>query len=72
MGIGVVIRVQVAVCGMRCIDLKKHTLKSLGSHFSYNEIFKIEKKMSGCDRYSRSFEKVEYEKTYTRKENGNF
>ena len=44
MGIEVVIRAQVAVCGMRCIDLKRDTLKLLGSHFSYNEIFKVEKK----------------------------
>ena len=72
MGIGVVIRVQVAVCGMRCIDLKKDTLKVLGNHFSYNEIFKVEKKIVRLLQISRSFEKMEYEKTYTRRENGNF
>ena len=29
--------VQVAVSGMRCIDLNNDTLKLLGTHFSYNE-----------------------------------
>ena len=36
-GIGVLKGVQVAVCGMRCVDLKNDTLKILGTHFSYNE-----------------------------------
>ena len=35
--------VQVAVCGMRCIDLNVDTLKILGTHFSYNEKLKEEK-----------------------------
>ena len=35
--------VQVAVCGMRCIDLNIDTLKILGTHFSYNEKLKEEK-----------------------------
>ena len=36
-------RVQVAVCGLRCIDINKDTLKILGTHFSYNEKLKEEK-----------------------------
>ena len=36
-GIRVMKGVQVAVCGMRCVDLKNDTLKILGIHFSYNE-----------------------------------
>ena len=33
----------MAVCGMRCVDLKNDTLKILGTHFSYNEKLKEEK-----------------------------
>ena len=42
-GIGILKEVQVAVCGMRCIDLSIDTLKILGTHFSYNEKLKEEK-----------------------------
>ena len=42
-GIGVLKEVQVAVCGMRCIDLNVDMLKILGTHFSYNEKLKEEK-----------------------------
>ena len=42
-GIGVLKRVQVVVCGMRCVDLKTDTLKILGTHFFYNEKLKDEK-----------------------------
>ena len=42
-GIGVLKGVQVAVCGMRCIDLNVDTLKILGTHFSYNKKLKDEK-----------------------------
>ena len=42
-GIGVLIGVQVEVCGMRCIDLNVDTLKILGTHFTYNEKLKEEK-----------------------------
>ena len=35
--------VQVAVCGIRCIDLNVDTLKMLGTYFSYNEKLKEEK-----------------------------
>ena len=43
MGIGVLKRVQVSVCGMRCIDLNIDTLKILGTQFSYNKKLKEEK-----------------------------
>ena len=42
---GVLKVVQVAVCGVRCIDLNNNTLKILGTHFSYNEKLKEEKKI---------------------------
>ena len=43
MGIGALKGVQVAVCGLRCVDLNNDTLKILGTHFSYNEKLKEEK-----------------------------
>ena len=42
-GIGVLKGFQVAVSGMRCVDLKNDTLKILGTHFSYNEKLKEER-----------------------------
>ena len=42
-GIGVLKGVQLAVCGMRYIDLNIDTLKTLGNHFSYNEKLEEEK-----------------------------
>ena len=42
-GIGVLKGVQVAVCGMRYIDLNIDTLEILGTHFSYNKKLKEEK-----------------------------
>ena len=44
-GIRVLKGVQVAVCGMRFIDLNSDTLKILGTHFSYNKKLKEEKKI---------------------------
>ena len=44
-GIEVLKGVQVAVCGMHCIDLNIDTLKTLGTHFFYNEKLKEEKKI---------------------------
>ena len=41
-GIGLLEGVQVAVGGMRFVDLKNETLKILGTHFSYNEKLKEE------------------------------
>ena len=43
-GIGELKGVQVAVCGLRCVDLNNDTLKILGTHLSYNEKLKEEKK----------------------------
>lgn len=36
-GIEALKEVQVASCGLRCIDLNNDTLKILSTHFSYNE-----------------------------------
>ena len=33
----------MAVCGIRCVDLKNDTLKILGTHFSYSEKLKKER-----------------------------
>ena len=43
MGIVVLKGVQVALCGMRCLDLTIDTLQILGTHFTYNEKLKEEK-----------------------------
>ena len=43
-GIGARKGVQVAICGLHCIDLYIDTLKILRTHFSYNEKLKEEKK----------------------------
>ena len=43
MGIGVLKGGQVAVCGMRCLDLNIDTVKVLCTHFSDNEKLKEEK-----------------------------
>ena len=42
-GIGVLIGIKVAVCGIQCVDLVSDTIKILGTHFSYNEKLKLEK-----------------------------
>ena len=42
-GIGVLKGVQVAVCGVKYINLKIDTIKTLGIHFSYNELIAREK-----------------------------
>ena len=36
-GIGVLNGVQVALCGMKCVNLNNETVKILGVHFSYNK-----------------------------------
>ena len=41
-GIGVLKGVQVALCGMRCIDLVSNTVKILGLYYSYNEKLEIQ------------------------------
>ena len=61
--------VQVAVCGMRCIDLNNDTLKILGTRFSYNEKLTEEKLLHDCNRYSKNIKNIENEKPYTRREN---
>ena len=43
-GIGVLKGVNVAVCGIQCIDLILDSIKILGTHFSYNEKLKEERK----------------------------
>ena len=47
-GIGVLKRVQMVVCCMRCIELNTDTLKILGTHFSYNEKLIEEKNLKIC------------------------
>ena len=42
-GIGVLKSVKVAVCGMKCVDLCKDTIKITGVHFSYNKTKQGEK-----------------------------
>ena len=42
-GIGILKRVQVAVCAMKYINLKIDTMKILGIHFSNNELIVREK-----------------------------
>ena len=41
-GIGALKGVQVAVCGMRCIDICNEAIKILGTYFSYNSRIKEE------------------------------
>ena len=61
--IGVLKGVQVAVCGMRCIDLNIDTLKILGTHFSYNEKLKEEKNFYNIETdIQRVFRNMENEK----------
>ena len=42
-GIGVLNGVQMAFCGMKCIDLNNKTVKILDVHFSYNKNFEQDK-----------------------------
>ena len=57
----------MAVCGLICINLNNYTLKILDTHFSYNE--NLIKEKNKTNRYSTSYEKMENEKPYTRREN---
>ena len=41
-GIGALKGMQVALCGMRCIDLVSNTVKILGIYYSYNEKLEIQ------------------------------
>ena len=56
--------VQVAVCGMKYIDLKIDTIKILETHFSYSELIAREKKIKGYIKYTRSLKIVENETAY--------
>ena len=42
-GIGVLKGVQVALCGMKCVNLNNETVKILSVHFSYNKNLKQDK-----------------------------
>ena len=42
-GIGSLKGVEVAVCGIKCVNLKVNTIKILGIHFSYNNKLIMEK-----------------------------
>ena len=45
MGIGVLNGVQVALCGMKYVNLNNETVKILGVHFSYNKNLEQDKKI---------------------------
>ena len=47
MVIGVLNGVQVALCGMKCVNLNNKTVKILGVHFSYNKNLEQDKNLSG-------------------------
>ena len=65
MGIRVLKGDQVAVCGVRCIDLSNVTIKILGIHFPYNEKLK-EQKNYNCNRYLTSIKIMENERPYNK------
>ena len=44
-GIGALKGVQVALCGMRCIDLMFNIVKILGIYYSYNEKLEIQENL---------------------------
>ena len=44
--IGVLNGVQVALCGMKCVNLNNETVKILGVHFSYNKNLEQDKNFS--------------------------
>ena len=46
-GIGVLKGVQVALCGMRCIDLVSNIVKILGIYYSYNDKLEIQENFKG-------------------------
>ena len=41
-GIGILKGVEVAVCGIKCVDLTNETIKILGIHYSYNKTLQCE------------------------------
>ena len=42
-GIGVLNRVQMTLCDMKCVNLNNETVKILGVHLSYNKNFEQDK-----------------------------
>ena len=46
MGIGVLNGVQLALCGMKCVNLNNETVKILGVHFLYNKNLEQNKNFS--------------------------
>ena len=52
-GIGVLKLVQVALCGIRCIDLVSNIVKILGIYYSYNDKLKIQ------ENFKRNIIKIE-------------
>ena len=52
-GIGVLKGVSVELCGMKCIDLTKNSVKILGIHFSYN------KKIEDEENFIKLIKKIE-------------
>ena len=52
-GIGIQKGVSMEVCGMECIDLAKHSVKTLGTHFSYN------KKIENEENFIKLIKKIE-------------
>ena len=47
-GIGVLNGVQVALCGMKCVNLNNKTVKIIGVHFSYSK--NLEQNKNFCER----------------------
>ena len=52
-GIGVLRGVQMALCGMECVNLKNNTIKILGIHFSYY------RSLENDENYRRYITKIE-------------
>ena len=52
-GIGVLKSVNVALCGMKCLDLTKECIKILGVHISYNR--KLQDNKNFCDTVKKHF-----------------
>ena len=50
-GIGVLNGVQVALCGMKCVNLNNETVKILGVHFSYNK--NLEQDKNFCEHIAK-------------------
>ena len=68
-GIGVLKGVQVAVCGIQCVDLVLDTIKILGTHFSCNE--KLKEENNFC-LIIANIQVMETTKPYTRRKNTYF